>query len=194
MVTAGALVYSTWYASTVMVHRRVASVAFVALVVGCSYDWNIGTGSTDTPPSSGGPSGTATSSPSPPTTDGGSSRDGGAPDTGAANGVRECGPNCECRENETCQFACTTGSCNARCTDESKCTLTCAPNTNCEMTCEDNSSCNLDCTNAQASTCNLTCKDRAQCKGTCGLGTICRRDCPRDCELTCIPGAFCTGN
>jgi hypothetical protein len=193
-VTVGALAYFTCYASEVMVSRRVASVAFVALVVGCSYDWNIGTGSAETPPSSSGaPSGSAT--PTNPTTDGGGARDTGTRDTGTLpNGTRECGATCECRNNETCLFTCTKGSCDARCTDQSTCTLTCAPNTDCAIACEESSRCNLDCSMAQGSTCNMTCEDRADCKGTCGLGTFCTRDCPRDCALTCVPGAICTGN
>jgi|GEM_PF-1392177 len=193
MVTAGALPYSTFdlVCSAVMVHRRVASVAFVALVVGCSYDWNIGTGSADT--SSGAPSGTST--PSRPTTDGGGARDTGARDTGTPPAVvRECGATCECKDGDTCLFTCTTGACNARCTDESKCTLTCVPGAECSIACEDDAECDLDCSKAQAARCLLTCEDRADCRGTCGPATFCTRNCPRDCDLACLPGAICTGN
>jgi hypothetical protein len=160
----------------VVVGRRVASAAFVAAVVGCSYDWNIGNGSADSPDASR----------EFPATDGGTGDSNTPPHTSTG----ECGTSCECKHDQKCEFTCTKGPCNLKCTGTSDCKLACTEDARCGVTCEDEAKCNLDCT-SRRSTCALTCDDKADCNAECGAGAICTRDCSRACNVKCAPGALC---
>lgn len=167
--------------------RRVISLAVVGAVVGCSYDWTIG--SEDVPDSLG-PS--TPSNPPPAGTDGGrdagSSRDAGPNDAGPGNG--ECGPTCTCQDRNRCDFTCSTGRCDVTCRQRSNCTIRCLPGAQCNVTCEDDAECNMDCSTAGAQ-CSYVCEDDAECRGTC-RASVCLLDCPRRCNVDCSGGALCT--
>jgi len=166
-----------------VVGRRLASASVIALVVACSYDWSIGTGSPTEQPS--GTSGTSGSTETP---DGSSTppSDAGSKDAG----LPECGPSCECKDKETCRFGCTTGRCELKCSGTADCKLTCANGATCTTTCEDNSKCDLDCT-AGRSTCKVECKDQATCTGDCRATLRCTKDCLRPCDVKCSGGGIC---
>ncbi len=167
------------------------SLAFVGAIIGCSYDWTIGSESaTD-------PSGSLPSTDSPPaSSDGGRSdastpRDAGADvDAAPPRPNDECGPSCTCTGRDKCNFSCTTGRCELTCRDRSDCTLACGPNARCDVVCEDDATCNMDCS-AGGAQCTYVCEDDAKCRGTC-RASICFLDCARDCNVQCTGGALCT--
>jgi hypothetical protein len=168
--------------------RRVLCLGFVAVVVGCSYDWSIG-----------GSDVAATSQPPPapitdagPTTDAKPTPEAGTlnPDTGTRDGginFTECGADCECQNSATCNFSCAKGECNIECSDRSTCTIKCARGARCTMLCREGAKCNLDCS-AGGSTCPLTCRDEATCNGKCSNGSVCPLTCAQRCNMDCAGG------
>lgn len=169
--------------------RRVSSLAFVGAIVGCSYDWTIGS---EEAPGSLGPS--TPNNPPSTSTDGGREgpKEAGTSDAGpgAPKTNGECGPTCTCQDRDKCDFTCTTGRCALTCRQRSNCTIRCAPSTQCDVRCEDDASCNMDC-GAGGAQCSYVCDDNAECKGTC-RASVCALDCSRRCNVECSGGALCT--
>src|SRR5688572_13928302 len=89
--------FPSYDSRTVLLSRRIVSIAFVVgVVVGCSHDWNIGSGETSQP---SGPSGGTDAGQAQP--DANTSRDAGNTSTKTSG---ECGPQCTCKGRERCEF------------------------------------------------------------------------------------------
>lgn len=169
----------------ICVRRQVLSIAFtIALIVGCSHDWTIGSDQAPQQPAEPGTdSGSGTTTPDPTPTP--------AKDAGPTTPGKDCGRNCVCKGKDKCDFTCTEGNCTLTCEDDANCKLTCGRGASCSIVCKDNVDCALNC--ADSGRCSMGCEDEANCTGSCkGIGAFCQKDCRRKCDgFKCEEGAFC---
>lgn len=168
-----------------VLRRHLLSASGIALVVACSYDWDVGKGGTSDagdvaiiPPEDGGVRDAASA-------DSAVVEAGGGATTGA------CGASCTCTGTQTCNFDCPSGKCAIDCSGSSNCTVTCGRGAQCTLACSDTATCAMDCS-AGNSQCTFDCDDESKCSGTCQKASICYRRCEKKCDdVKCSNAGVC---